>query len=73
MRDAFYKTVGMNPLAYLKAEQLNRVYRTLRHADPAETLIKQIAYENGFRHIGQFSQDYKHLFGELPSETLQRA
>ena len=73
MRDAFYKTVGMNPLAYLKAEQLNRVYRTLRHADRAETLIKQIAYENGFRHIGQFSQDYKHLFGELPSETLQRA
>jgi len=73
MRDAFYKTVGMNPLAYLKAEQLNRVYRTLRHADPAETLIKQIAYENGFRHIGQFSQDYKHLFGQLPSETLQRA
>ena len=73
MRDAFYETVGMSPLAYLKAEQLNRVYRSLRHADPAETLVKQLAYKNGFRHTGQFSQDYKHLFGELPSETLQLA
>jgi AraC family ethanolamine operon transcriptional activator len=72
LRDAFHKLAGMPPLAYLKTEQLNRVYRTLHKADPAETLIKQIAYRNGFRHIGQFCGDYKQLFGELPSETLQR-
>jgi AraC family ethanolamine operon transcriptional activator len=72
MRDAFNKLVGMSPLSYLKAKQLNRVYSTLRQADPAETLIKQIAYNNGFRHMGQFTQNYKHLFGEVPSETLQR-
>ena len=72
LRDAFHKLAGMSPLAYLKSEQLNQVYRTLHHADPAEALIKQVAYRNGFRHIGQFCRDYKHLFGELPSETLQR-
>jgi hypothetical protein len=26
----------------------------------------------GFNHVGQFSRDYRQLFGELPSETLQR-
>jgi len=72
LRDAFHKLASMSPLAYLKTEQLNQVYRTLHNADPAEALIKQIAYRNGFRHIGQFCRDYKHLFGELPSETLQR-
>ncbi|UCE90093.1 MAG: helix-turn-helix domain-containing protein [Pseudomonadota bacterium] len=72
MRDAFHKTTGMSPLAYLKNERLNRVYRSLRDADPTEVLIKQIAYDNGFVHLGQFCGDYKALFGELPSETLQR-
>ena len=72
LRYAFQNLTDMGPLAYLKTGQLNRVYRTLRSADPAEVLIKQIVYRNGFRHTGQFCRDYKHLFGELPSETLQR-
>jgi AraC family ethanolamine operon transcriptional activator len=37
-----------------------------------EVLIKQIAVYCGFSHPGHFSRDYKHLFGELPSETLRR-
>tara|TARA_Y100000296_G_scaffold75547_1_gene95336 strand:- start:429 stop:569 length:141 start_codon:yes stop_codon:yes gene_type:complete len=27
----------------------------------------------GFWHPGQFGQDYKNLFGEMPSETVSRA
>ena len=72
LRDAFHKLTGMSSLAYLKTERINQVYRTLHHADPAEALIKQVAYSYGFRHIGQFCWDYKYMFGELPSETLQR-
>jgi AraC family ethanolamine operon transcriptional activator len=60
------------PLAYLKTQQLNRVYRVLRNADFSDTMVKQVALDNGFVHLGQFSRDYKQLFGELPSETLQR-
>jgi AraC family ethanolamine operon transcriptional activator len=72
LRDAFYKVTDTSPLAYLKTRRLNRVYRGLRSVDADEVLIKQVAVANGFTHLGQFSQDYKQLFGELPSETLQR-
>ena len=72
LRDAFYKVTGTSPLAYLKTRQLNRVYRGLRSVDADEVLIKRVAIANGFTHLGQFSRDYKQLFGELPSETLQR-
>ena len=71
LRDAFYKVTDTSPLAYLKTQQLNRVYRVLRDVDPDEVLIKQVAVANGFSHLGQFCKDYKQLFGELPSETLR--
>jgi len=73
LRNAFHQLVGVSPLAYLKTEQLNRVFRALKDADSTELQIKQVAYGNGFRHIGQFCGDYKKLFGELPSETLRRS
>ena len=72
LRDAFYKVADTSPLAYLKTERLNRIYRVLRDVDPLETRVKQVALANGFSHPGQFSRDYKQLFGELPSETLRR-
>ena len=63
--------MNMTPLEYLKAWKLNHVYKVLRKAGPDEVLIKQLAYANGFYHLGQFSRDYKRLFGESPSHTLQ--
>jgi AraC family ethanolamine operon transcriptional activator len=72
LRDAFYEVTGTSPLAYLKTRQLNRIYRVFHDADPTDTSVKQVAIANGFRHLGQFSRDYRQLFGELPSETLRR-
>ena len=69
--DAFHHLTDMSPLAYMKAQRLNRAYRALRAADPTEVAVKQVCYANGFFHHGQFSRDYKRLFGEAPSETLQ--
>lgn len=71
LRDAFYKVTDTSPLAYLKTQQLNRVYRVLHDAEPDKVLIKQVAYANGFTHLGQFSRDYKQMFSELPSVTLR--
>jgi AraC family ethanolamine operon transcriptional activator len=72
LRHAFDKLTGTSPLAYLKTQRLNRVYRVLRDAEPSEVMIKQVAYANGFYHLGHFCRDYKQMFYESPSDTLKR-
>jgi len=72
LRDTFNKLTDTSPLAFLKTQRLNQVYRELHDNDPGEVLIKQLAYTNGFFHLGHFSRDYKQLFGESPSETIKR-
>jgi len=47
--------------------------RKLINAVPGSTTIANIAYENGFYHLGRFSGCYQELFHELPSKTLQRS
>lgn len=72
LRHAFCDVTGMSPLDYLKKFRLNRVKSRLREAVAGEVLVKQIAYSNGFTHLGQFGRDYRQLFGESPSQTLLR-
>lgn len=61
---------GVTPKAYLKRLRLNQVHKRLKQADSQYIEIAAIAHEFGFSHLGQFAQDYKLLFGELPSETI---
>lgn len=72
LRHAFHDVAGISPLDYLKMLRLNRVKRALSEADPTEVLVKQVAYSNGFTHLGQFCRDYRKQFGEPPSRTLRR-
>lgn len=72
LRYAFRSVTGIAPAGALKAKRLNEAYRDLRRAEPSTTLVKQVALDCGFSHQGYFSQDYRALFGESPSETLQR-
>jgi AraC-like DNA-binding protein len=46
------------------------VLRGLRDAAKGVT-VQDVAAHWGFWHLGQFAQDYKRLFGELPSTTLR--
>lgn len=71
LQRAFNDQTGMSPLHYLKCRRLNHVRRTLHDSSPGSTLVKQVAYDFGFSHHGQFSRDYQKLFGELPSHTLR--
>ena len=41
-------------------------------AHPAEDKVTAIAAALGFTEIGRFSVRYRELFGESPSQTLQR-
>jgi len=72
LRYAFFEQFGVSPKSYLTAMRLNGVRRQLNHADPSLAKIADVANHWGFWHMGQFAADYRRLFGELPSETLNR-
>lgn len=68
----FQDVLGISPSQYQRALRLNGVRRDLRQAGPRIT-VQDVAARWGFWHLGQFSQNYKQHFFELPSETLARA
>jgi len=68
---AFREHFGVSPKNYLQAIRLNGVRRKLCEAGPDER-ISHVANQWGFWHQGQFASDYRKMFGELPSETLNR-
>jgi AraC family ethanolamine operon transcriptional activator len=70
LRDAFRVCTGISATAYLKAFRLNQVRAILKSTSPANAQIQDVAFNWGFHHMGQFSADYKRLFGESPSQTL---
>ncbi|WP_252741773.1 helix-turn-helix domain-containing protein [Robiginitalea marina] len=75
MRTLYYnfkKYTGFTPHRYIKNLRLAMAQKLLKVADPSFTEVRAIAYQLGFMHLGQFSADYKGLFGEVPSETLRR-
>ncbi|MGY0617013.1 helix-turn-helix domain-containing protein [Vibrio sp. FJH11] len=56
------------PKQFIHRMRLNQIRRVLQ--DPQDTRnIAEIAFDFGFFHLGQFSQSYKQLFGETPTET----
>lgn len=63
----FKQQLGVSPKQYLKCYRLHRVRQDLKR-HPVRT-VHQCAEHWGFWHMGDFSHDYKTMFGELPSET----
>lgn len=57
-------------MAFLKTCRLNAVRRALKAADSRTETVAAVAVCWGFTHPGEFAADYRRLFGELPSETL---
>jgi AraC-like DNA-binding protein len=51
-------------------QRFHATRQQLTVASPGQTTVTQVAYDNGFYHLGRFSADYRRLFGELPSKTL---
>jgi len=69
---AFRENLGTTPKAYLKMLRLNSAHHDLLRGG-ARTRVTDVALDWGFVHFGWFSQDYRRLFGETPSQTLHRA
>jgi AraC family ethanolamine operon transcriptional activator len=72
LRTAFQDYFGIGPVGFLKLRTLNLVRKTLENAAPSMTTVTEAAMQFGVWELGRFAQDYRHLFGELPSATLRR-
>ena len=67
---AFKERYGIPPNVYVRRWNLNTARRLLLQADPTQATVNNIAMDLGFQHQGQFAADYRKLFLETPSVTL---
>lgn len=70
---AFRCLLATTPMRYVKLRRLAFVHRQLRASTPASATVTRLALNGGFRHLSQFAQDYRCVYGESPSETLRGA
>lgn len=68
----FKSRFGVTPIAYIQARRLHYVRRDLAIKKIPKITVADIANKWGLWHMGQFASDYRQLFGELPSQTLDR-
>jgi len=69
---AFRDTFDLTPFGFLKLRRLHSARHRLLLAESADMAVSDIAYQEGFYHLGRFAAAYQSMFGEYPSTTLQR-
>jgi AraC-like DNA-binding protein len=67
----FQDFLGKSPVSVLRNLGFERARRVLLRAAP-DTRITDVALACGFPHCGRFSIEYRHRYGETPSQTLKR-
>lgn len=70
--EGFRKYFGLSPMAYLRKHRLTAVRQEILE-DRSRRNISEIAMSWGFTHQGRFASEYRKLFDETPSMTVQRA
>jgi AraC-like DNA-binding protein len=61
---------GTSPMKHVKQLRLESVQRELLAAESGTVRVADVAMKYCFFQLGRFSAEYRHTFGELPSETL---
>ena len=72
LRASCEEHLGMGPIRFLNLRRMHLAHRALLHADPSKSTVTRMVTNHGFWELGRFSVAYRELFGESPSETLQR-
>jgi methylphosphotriester-DNA--protein-cysteine methyltransferase len=72
LHEAFQHVFEMSPHRYLKLRRMSLVRVALLCPCGPWHSVKAAALSYGFWHLGQFAQDYREIYGELPSATLAR-
>ncbi|MBJ2209331.1 helix-turn-helix domain-containing protein [Pseudomonas carnis] len=71
LQQGFKTYTGMSPAQWLRLRRLNGARREL--LSTTDTTVAEVATNWSFWHLGRFSNSYRALFQELPSETLKRS
>lgn len=69
---AFHTVCGMPPLAYFHKRRLTEAQRALLRSPAYRGAVKRVALGVGLTEFGRFSVEYRQLFGEFPTTTLNR-
>ena len=64
--------LGMSPSGYRRLRAMQHVYRALRSATVDGISVSEVARQHGFNGLGRLANNYRALYGELPSATLRR-
>jgi AraC-like DNA-binding protein len=72
IQNSFKSLFGFTPKRFLHILKLNLVHKDLKESTSDNATVSQIAYRWGFMHLGRLSKNYKELFNENPSITLER-
>jgi AraC-like DNA-binding protein len=63
---------GTSPMQFLRRLRFEKVREALLHARQTDN-VSSICGRWGFTHLGRFAVEYRHRFGETPSQTLAHA
>lgn len=72
LQQAFKAFTDMPPGQWLRLRRLNGARRDLLRHGAGGVTVAEVAMRWSFWHLGRFSESYRQLFQELPSETLKR-
>ncbi|HWT08251.1 MAG TPA: helix-turn-helix domain-containing protein [Roseomonas sp.] len=70
LHNAFVAVHAMSVHRYLRLRRLHLARAALRAGNGSVSHVKIAALSHGFWHLGRFAQEYRDLFGELPSQTM---
>ncbi|WP_035693671.1 helix-turn-helix transcriptional regulator [Bradyrhizobium liaoningense] len=69
---AFDEILGIPPMRYLRQKRLCEARLLLQLEVATDVTVAEVAFRQGFADFSRFSAYYRALFGENPSETLNR-
>ena len=72
LQNSFKSLFGFTPKLFLRLLKLNLVHQELQNAHIKQDTVSKVAIKWGFTHMGRFSAYYTELFGENPSQALQK-
>lgn len=73
LNHAFQQVLGITPVAYMRNIRLHKIRAELQYQSEQVSNIACVASHWGFWHMSLFARYYRELFGECPSETLERS